>query len=99
MSGLMGFSTGAGACFKEARADANKWDSGVAAGMSSNIFLCSRGGGGGAGGAGGGRQTLSKPKGIEAGLLDSFALVNMKFLMKNAHSLLASISQSLPPTS
>ena len=67
----MGFSTGAGACFREARADANKWDSGVAAGMSSNIFLYSRGGGGG-GGGGGGRHTLSKPEGIGADLFDNF---------------------------
>lgn len=66
----MGFSTGAGACFREARADANKWDSGVVAGMSSNIFLCSRGGGGG--GGGGGRHTLSKSKEIGAGLFDNF---------------------------
>ena len=71
MSGLIGFSTGAGACFREARADANKWDSGVAAGMSSNIFLCSRAGGGGGGGGGGG-HALSKQKGIGAGLLDNF---------------------------
>ena len=66
----MGFSTGAGACFREARADANKWDCGVAADMSSSIFLGS--GGGGGGGGGGGRLTLSKPKGVEAGLFDNF---------------------------
>lgn len=65
----MGFSTGAGACFREARADANKWDSGVAAGMSSTLGNFSGGGGGGGGGRG---NALSKPNGIGAGLFDNF---------------------------
>ena len=64
----MGFSTGAGACFREARADANKWDSGAAVGMSSSTFLGSSGGGGGGGGGG---NAPSKPK-IGVGLFDNF---------------------------
>ena len=67
----MGFSTGVGACFREARADANKWDSGVAAGTSSSTFLGSFSGGGG-GGSGGRGNALSKPNGIGAGLFDNF---------------------------
>lgn len=66
----MGFSIGGGACFREARAHANKWDSGAAAGMVSSIFLGkAKGGGGGAGGGGGG--SFSGPKRVGTGLFDS----------------------------
>ena len=66
MSGLIGVSTGVGACFREARAAANNCDSEVVSGMFSTIFLW---GGGGGGGGGGGP---SAPNGAGTGLFDNF---------------------------
>ena len=66
----MGFSTGVGAWLREARADANKWDSGAAVGMVSSIFFGKAKGGGGGGGGGGGVRTDSLS--VRIGLCDNF---------------------------